>query len=82
MQLVYSVSTNYESLRAEIQGWGPSEDPRLFRLGKPIGSIPSGTFPLYKTVLEALADGWTLLSSPQAIGEGEVSWWLVKNVGN
>jgi len=78
-QQVLLISTEDSSLRSEVVGWG-GEDPRLFVPGKPIGMTPGSNFPMYKTVLEAMADGWHLLSQPQHKANQDYDWWLVRTV--
>ncbi len=90
--MVLSMGTTSPDLRSEVESWG-SEDPRLYVHGKPIGLTP-GTYKSpdcprhYKTVLEAMADGWKLLGPPSSApivnSDGETfpqyDWWLVKDV--
>jgi hypothetical protein len=84
-QKVLIMNTDVPSLRDEVWGWG-SEDSSLFNPRKPIGFTLGYSIPSYKTVLEALADGWKLLGPPQlenirpAYKEAEESWawWLIK----
>jgi len=76
------MSTSRPGLRDEVWGW-TCEDPSLFVRGKMIGYTPSAKFyHSYKTVLEALADGWKLLGPPQEIpndAEPAWDWWLVRD---
>lgn len=83
-QKVYVLMTTRPTLRAEVEGWG-GEDSALYVPDKPIGMTPGPKFPLYKTVLEALADGWKLLAppvlvppEPRGITVYTWDWWLVK----
>ena len=84
-QQVLIIETETESLRAACVGW-TYEDSNLFIRNKPIGYTPSRTKYTPKTVLEALADGWKLLSPPicstyhfKHSDHTYYSWWLVKD---
>lgn len=88
MQQVLIVSTEQDSLRSEIYGW-THEDPSLYVRGKHIGHTRSAIGRRPKTVLEALADGWSLLAPPRAFDPGiencidvaHYEWWLTKGAG-
>lgn len=89
---VATVSTSAPTLRSEIHGWSFEDSALLVRRSLPsdphkifIGYTPSPKdIPHYTTLLEMLADGWELLSSPQVqkwMADDETfhedwSWWL------
>ena len=90
---VLILNTSEPSLRSEVWGWG-YEDSSLYVPNKPIGFTPSLRSGLKKqelaeyspkTVLEALANGWKLLGTPQSesitVGDDKEeawTWWLTK----
>ncbi len=76
-QKVLIVSTERPDLRSTIFGW-TYEDSSLYVDGKPIGYMRSPHSYHPETVLEALADGWKLLSAPVREDAGDYTWWLVK----
>ena len=78
-QQVLNVGTIQASMRAPIDAL-TEEDPGLYVVGRPIGFTPSPRFPRYKTVLEAMADGWRLLAPPSLADDGLWDWWLVREV--
>jgi hypothetical protein len=85
-----SLMTSRCSVRAEVEGWG-FEDSSLLVRGRHIGMTPSPKrIPYYKTVLEALADGWVLLGVPvrevypreEGVRDTEVelwNWWITRS---
>lgn len=80
MQKILLLMTTHSDLRSEVQGWN-CEDSSLYVKDKPIGMTPSPTSFFYKSVLEAMADGWRLMGPPvrSLINEVEVyDWWLEK----
>jgi len=94
---IAKVWTSREDLRCSIDGW-TFEDSSLFvRKAAPhgvnpnkifIGYTPSPNLPSYGTVLEMLADGWTLLGPPGAMvmkGNPNIlvdgyHWWLTRTI--
>lgn len=83
---VLVVSTDRASLRDEIWGWS-WEDSKCYVHDKPIGLSPSWdrgiNRPEPTTVLQALAEGWKLLSAPakytySVSGQEWWEWWLTR----
>lgn len=71
-----------QSLRSDVQSWS-CEDGDMYQHNKHIGLTGSpDQFYFFKTVLEAIANGWTLLGPPTEIetnGHSMYVWWLVRN---
>lgn len=93
MQKIITLETCSPSLRHEVVGWG-GEAADLYVPHRPIGLTPCLHFTAYKTVLEAMADGWKVMAPPRdvsfdrtKVNDGMVikekipyfEWWLTKD---
>lgn len=84
-QKLLIMSTERESLRSDVCGWG-GEDGDLINHDKPIGLSGSPHFPTYKTPMNAIGDGWRLMQPPiknyshstDGIDFYEYEWWFEK----
>lgn len=88
---IFTCTTSGGTVRDEIIGW-TFEDSDLYVPRKPVGFTPiPKNQPRYDTVIEALADGWKLLSAPviweerqryteytEHVNQTYWYWWLVK----
>lgn len=94
MTQVAFVSTERQTIRSDIVGWGYEDSDLLVRKALPrepwkifIGYTPAPKdIPDYGTVMEMLADGWKLLGPPTEAGwvteDGKKieswDWWLTR----